>query len=113
MRSFIVDLAGDPAWNAAASSHGAQYVLLSADPWAAREGCDLLIVDGRGRFERGMKLIASAVPHATARVLVTERELPSDHQQAYLAGATRVIVMGEAEGGHAALLSDLYPQRRS
>ena len=69
---------------------------------------------GRGCFERGLTLIAGAVPRSTAqtRVLVTERELPGDHQRAYLAGATRVVVMGRAEGGHLALLQDLSIERR-
>ncbi len=114
MRSFIVDLAGDPAWRAAARSHGAEYVGLSANPWTTGEACGLLVVDGRGCFERGLTLIAGAVPRSTAqtRVLVTERELPGDHQRAYLAGATRVVVMGRAEGGHLALLQDLSIERR-
>ena len=114
MRSVILDLAGDPAWRAGANSHGMTYVALKADPWTAGEEFDLFVVDARGCFARGLEVVSAAVPRGAraVRVLVTERESPADHQLAYRAGATRVIVMGGAEDAHGSLLRDLLSERR-
>jgi hypothetical protein len=113
MRSVIVDLVGDTAWRGAAQQHGASYIGLHANAWADTGTCEALIIDGRGSFDRGLELMSSLAFQATLRVFITERELPGEHQRAYLAGATRVVVMAMGEGFHMALLGELSKPRES
>lgn len=106
MRPVVIDLAGDPEWEIAARRHGANYVSLArTDFWLAKPSDGVVIVDGRGRHDASLELIAQLAPGLT-RVLVTDQESPRDHERAYLAGTTRIVVLGRGEGQHDALIAE-------
>ncbi len=111
MRPIILDLIGDPAWQTVAIAQGAKYVpLVGTDFWRATPNDAAVIVDSRNRYEEGLELISrlavASVP-GCARVLITERESAKEHERAYRAGTTRVVLMGLEESGHAAVLSEV------
>jgi DNA-binding NarL/FixJ family response regulator len=111
MRLAIIDLVGDERWRVLASQRSASYVCLSeSDFWVTRPDPQLIVVDGRNRYEAGLELIArlsAGSPPGSTRVLITERESAQEHERAYRAGTTRIALMTTGEQSHAAILADL------
>lgn len=99
MVPILLDLTGDPGWRRAAQELRLRRADLStARYWSAEERRTPLVIDGRGQHFAAVELLQSLPRDGRAeRVLITDREAPADHAPAYLAGATRIVVLGVQE----------------
>ena len=109
MRPTILDLSGDERWRVAAGSSRALYVSLADSRfWIGTADENPLIIDARGRHDEGVALLAAIGSHPRRhRILLTDRETPRAHGAAYLAGATRVVVMSCGDLAAPSLLDEL------
>lgn len=109
MVPILLDLTGHPGWRRLTEELQLRRADLStARYWSAEEQHTPLVIDGRGRHPAAIELLQSLPRHTRAeRVLITDREAPADHALAYLAGATRILVLGARE--ELPLLSEVWP----
>jgi hypothetical protein len=99
MRRALLDLTGDHRWRTAPWSTGLIHVDLSNVSLLGPGAFDVsVIIDARGRHEEGIALLEQlrGVRHREL-ILLTDREAPDQHSAAYLAGATRICVLGAGE----------------
>lgn len=99
MMPLVLDLAGDPQWLSDPWRDRVSRIDLSAASFWTSAGERMpLIVDGRGRYEDALALLRKlAGDSEKTRVLITDRESPADQAAAYLAGATRILVLAKGE----------------
>ncbi len=101
MATVLLDVAGEGQWS---SADGVVSVDLSSSRFWTEGSDESVVIDARGHHDAGVALLGRIPLHVRVRGLITDREAPEDHHDAYLAGATRIHVAGRGAHDPHALL---------